>query len=120
VVAEGVARNDCSLRQQGVTRSGADRFPGGVLSAHRQRLCSEALVGHPAERQAPVTFALFVVAPLVVALCVLISRINHAEYFAPQAYYQQKTGGAPLALEYESLGPRARKLPPSEARDAAR
>jgi hypothetical protein len=66
-----------------------------------------------------VTFALFVVAPLVVVLCVLISRINHAEHFAPQAYYQEKTGGAPLALEYESLGPRARTPPPTEDRDAA-
>ncbi len=63
---------------------------------------------------------LFVVAPLVVVLFVLIFRINHAEHFAPQAYYRKKTGGAPLAFEFESLGPRARKSPPSEVSDDPR
>lgn len=66
------------------------------------------------------TFVLFVVAPLVVVLCVLIFRINHTEHYAPQAYYRKKTGGASVAFEYESLGPRARKPPPSEDRAAAR
>jgi hypothetical protein len=61
-----------------------------------------------------VTFILFVVGPLVVVLCILIFRINHAEHFAPQAYYRKKTGGAPVAFEFESLGPRARKPPPSQ------
>jgi hypothetical protein len=60
-----------------------------------------------------VTFILFVVAPLVIVLCVLIFRINHAEHFVPQAYYRKKTRGAPVAFEFESLGPRARKPPPS-------
>jgi hypothetical protein len=61
-----------------------------------------------------VTFILFVVVPLVVVLCALIFRMNHAEHFAPQAYYRKKTGGAPLAVEFESLAPRARKAPPSD------
>jgi hypothetical protein len=61
-----------------------------------------------------VTFILFVVVPLVVILCALIFRMNHAEHFAPQAYYRKKTGGAPLAFEFESLAPRARKAPPSD------
>ena len=59
------------------------------------------------------TFVLFVVAPLVVVLCVLIFRINHAEHFAPQAYYRRKTAGAPVAYECESLGPRRRKAAPA-------
>jgi hypothetical protein len=58
-----------------------------------------------------VIFILLVIVPLVVVLGVLIFRINHLEHFAPQAYYRSKRGGAPVALEYESLGPRARKLP---------
>jgi hypothetical protein len=58
-----------------------------------------------------VTFILFVVAPLVVVLFVLIFRTNHAEHFAPQAYYRRKTAGAPVAYECESLGPRLRKDP---------
>jgi hypothetical protein len=57
---------------------------------------------------------LFVLAPLVVLLGVLIFRINHARHFAPQAYYREKAGGAPVAFEYDSLGPRARKAPPSD------
>jgi hypothetical protein len=56
---------------------------------------------------------LLVVAPLVLFLLVLISRMNNAEHFAPQAYYRRKRGGAPLALHFESLGPRARKPPHS-------
>jgi hypothetical protein len=56
---------------------------------------------------------LIVIAPLVVVLGVLIFRINHAKHFAPQAYYREKVGGAPVALGFESLGPRARKPPPS-------
>ena len=60
------------------------------------------------------TLILLVVAPLVVVLLVLISRMNNADHFAPQAYYRRKRGGAPLALHFESLGPRARKPPPSQ------
>jgi hypothetical protein len=74
----------------------------------------EVWLRHQTERQAPVTFILFVIAPLVVFLFVLIYRINHAEYYTPQAYHQKKRGGAPVALGFESLGPRARKSPPSE------
>jgi hypothetical protein len=84
-----------------------------------QGLSFKVSVGHPAERQAPVTFVLFVVTPPVVVLCVLIFRINHAEHFAPQAYYRKKTGGAPIAFGYESLGPRPRRRPPSEDGDVA-
>jgi hypothetical protein len=64
-----------------------------------------------------VTFILLFVAPLVVFLFVLIFRMNHGEHFAPQAYYRSKTGGAPLAFGFESLGPRARKPPPSQQGD---
>ena len=53
---------------------------------------------------------LFVVVPLVVVLYFLIFRINHAEHFAPQAYYRKKTAGAPVAFEFESLAPRPRKV----------
>ena len=55
-----------------------------------------------------------VLAALVVFLFVLIFRMNHAEHFAPQAFYRKKRGGAPVAFEFESLGPRPRKPPPSE------
>ena len=58
---------------------------------------------------------LFVVVPLVVVLCALIFRINHAEHFAPQAYYRRKRAGAPVAYECESLGPRLRKAPPGDS-----
>lgn len=55
-----------------------------------------------------------IVVPLVVLLYVLIFSMNQAQHFAPQAYYRRKRGGAPVALEFESLGPRPRKeLPPS-------
>lgn len=57
---------------------------------------------------------LFLLAPLVVFLYVLIFRINKAEHFAPQAYYRAKRIGAPIVYGFESLGPRARKAPPSE------
>jgi hypothetical protein len=67
-----------------------------------------------------VTLILIVLAPLVIFLFVLISRINHAEHFAPQAYYRKKRGGAPVFFEFESLGPRARKPPPSDTDDAPR
>ncbi len=56
----------------------------------------------------------FVVAPLVAVLYILIFRINRAKQFAPQAYYRRKMGGAPVAFGFESLGPRARKPPPSD------
>jgi hypothetical protein len=52
------------------------------------------------------------VAPLVLFLFVLIFRMNHAEHYAPQAFYRKKRGGAPVAYEFESLGPRPRKSAP--------
>jgi hypothetical protein len=64
------------------------------------------------EGQVSMTPILLIVAPLVVVLFALIFRINHAEHFAPQAYYRRKTVGAPVAYECESLGPRLRKSPP--------
>ena len=63
----------------------------------------------------PVAPILLIVVPLVVVLCGLIFRINHAESFAPQAYYRRKTAGAPVAYEFESLGPRPRKAPPADS-----
>jgi hypothetical protein len=62
---------------------------------------------------------LFVIGPLVVFLLVLIFRINHAAHYAPQAYYRKRRGGAAVAFDFESLGPRPRKvLPPAdESRD---
>jgi hypothetical protein len=60
---------------------------------------------------------LFVIAPLVIFLCFLISRMNHAEHFAPQAYYRRKRVGAAIAMGFESLGPRRRKPAPSEQGD---
>jgi len=56
-----------------------------------------------------VALILFAVLPLVIALFVMIFRMNHAEHYAPPAYYRQKTGGAPIAFGIDSLGPRARK-----------
>jgi hypothetical protein len=64
-----------------------------------------------------VLYLLLIVAPLVLVLCVLISRMNHAEQFAPQAYYRRKRGGAPVAGGYEQLGPRIRK--PASSQDRA-
>jgi hypothetical protein len=61
-----------------------------------------------------VTLFVIIIAPLVVLLFVLIFRMNHAEHFAPQAFYRKKRGGAPVAYEFESLGPRPRKPPPSD------
>jgi hypothetical protein len=69
--------------------------------------------------QAPVTFILFVVIPLVVVLCALIFKINHAQDFAPQAYYRKKTRGAPVAFGFESLGPRPRKHLPTKDGDVS-
>ena len=57
---------------------------------------------------------LFLLAPLVFFLYVLIFRINKAEHFAPQASYRKKRVGATIAYGFESLGPRARKAPASE------
>jgi hypothetical protein len=62
-----------------------------------------------------VTLILLIVVPLVGVLCVLISRMNHAEQFAPQAYYRRKTVGAPVAYQCESLGPRLRKAAPANS-----
>jgi hypothetical protein len=56
-----------------------------------------------------VALIMLIVVPLVVVLFVMIFRMNHAEHFAPPAYYRQKTAGAPIAFGIESLGPRARK-----------
>src|SRR5256885_11667418 len=67
------------------------------------------------EAQVSVTPILLVVAPLVVVLYALIFRINHAEHFAPQAYYRRKTAGAPVVYECESLGPRLRKGPAADS-----
>jgi hypothetical protein len=67
-----------------------------------------------------VTLILFVVVPLVVVMYVLIFRMNHAEHFAPQAYYRKKRGGAPFAFGFESLAPRSRKAPPSDDGDDPR
>ena len=52
---------------------------------------------------------MLVLVVLVVLLLGLISSINHGEHFAPQAYYRQKRGGAPVAFGYESLAPRRRR-----------
>lgn len=62
-----------------------------------------------------VTPILLIVVPLVLVLYALIFRINHAEHFAPQAYYRRRTTGAPVAYECESLGPRPRKAPPADS-----
>ena len=67
------------------------------------------------EGQVSVTPILLIVVPLVVVLYALIFRINHAEHFAPQAYYRRKTAGAPVAYECESLGPRRRKALPADS-----
>jgi len=61
-----------------------------------------------------VTLLVVLVGALVVVLYVLIFRINHARHFAPQAFYRKKRGGAPVAYEFDSLGPRPRRPPPSE------
>jgi hypothetical protein len=63
---------------------------------------------------------LFIILPLVIFLCVLISRMNHAEHFAPQAYYRRKRVGAAIAMGFDSLGPRRRKRPPSEQNENSR
>lgn len=56
------------------------------------------------------TFILVVIAPLLVLLLALIWRINNAEHYAPQAYHRKNTAGAPVALEFDALGPRPRRL----------
>lgn len=66
----------------------------------------------------PVTLLLVLLLPLVIFLFVLIFRMNNAEHFAPQAFYRKKRGGAPVAYEFESLGPRPRKPPASDGEDA--
>jgi len=66
-----------------------------------------------------VTLLLVLVLPLVLFLFVLIFRMNHAEHFAPQAFYRKKRGGAPVAYEFESLGPRPRKPPASDREESA-
>ena len=58
------------------------------------------------------TFIVFVIAPLVIVLFVLIFRMNYGAHFTPQAYYRRKVGGAPVAGEYEALGPRPRLATP--------
>ena len=65
-----------------------------------------------AQEERPLTPILFVVLPLVVGLYLLIVKINVGEHYTPQAYYRRKVGGAPVALGFESLGPRPRKQPP--------
>jgi hypothetical protein len=61
-----------------------------------------------------VTYIVFVIAPLVIVLFVLIFRMNYGAHFTPQAYYRRKVGGAPVAGEYEALGPRPRRAGPDE------
>jgi hypothetical protein len=56
-----------------------------------------------------VTIFVLVLVVLVVLLLGLISSINHGEHFAPQAYYRQKRGGAPIAFGYDALVPRRRR-----------
>lgn len=63
---------------------------------------------------------LFLIAPLVVLLYVLIFRINKAEHFAPQAYYRRKRVGATITYGFESLGPRPRKAPASDQAEESR
>ena len=63
------------------------------------------------------TFIVFVIAPLVIVLFVLIFRMNYGAHFTPQAYYRRKVGGAPVAGEYEALGPRPRLAGPREDED---
>ena len=67
------------------------------------------------------TFIVFVIAPLVIVLFVLIYRMNYGAHSTPQAYYRRKVGGAPVAGEYEALGPRPRLATPDpdEAADGA-
>ncbi len=65
------------------------------------------------------TLLVVLVAPLVLFLFVLIFRMNHAEHFAPQAFYRKKRGGAPVAYGFESLGPRPRKAPASDGDEDA-
>ena len=55
------------------------------------------------------TTILLVVLPMVALLYALIVSINHGEHYAPQAYYRRKRGGAPIAGDFESLGPRPRR-----------
>jgi hypothetical protein len=59
-----------------------------------------------------VTPIVLVIVVLIAILLVLIVRINHAEHYAPQAYYRKKTAGAPVVFEFESLAPRPRKVLP--------
>jgi hypothetical protein len=63
---------------------------------------------------------LLVALPLVVVLYVLILKMNMGEHHTPQAYYRRKTGGAPVAGGFESLGPRRRKRPPGNLDDSGR
>jgi hypothetical protein len=49
----------------------------------------------------------------------LIFQMNNMEHFTPQAYYRKKVGGAPVAGDYEALGPRARKRAPSSDGDGS-
>jgi hypothetical protein len=77
-------------------------------------------LGTVSERSGLVSPILLVVLPLVVVLYVLIVKINRGEHHTPQAYYRRKTGGAPLAHGFESLGPRGRKRPPGDLGDGDR
>ena len=58
------------------------------------------------------TLFLLGVGLLVLALCILIFRMNHAPHYAPQAYYRHKRTGAPVAYGIDALGPRPRIRPP--------
>jgi hypothetical protein len=65
------------------------------------------------------TFITLVIAPLVIFLFFLIFRMNYAPQFRPQAYYRRKVGGAPVAGQYEALGPRPRAAPPGAEGEGA-
>ena len=65
------------------------------------------------------TLLVVLIVALVGFMFVLIFRMNHAKHFAPQAYYRKKRGGAPVAYEFDSLGPSPRKPPPSEEAEDA-
>lgn len=57
------------------------------------------------------TFLLIVILPLLALLVGLIWRINNGTHYAPQAYHRRNIAGAPVALEFEALAPRPRRLP---------
>jgi hypothetical protein len=61
-----------------------------------------------------VTPILYLLAPLVVILYLLILSMNHGKHFAPQAYYRKRRRAANYVLGMASLVARSRKTPPSD------